>query len=90
MASITVSTTATLILDPADLQHGAGSGTECQTFIKNTGLQTVWLANTSSDASDSDGFPLDPGESMEAEVGAGRSLYGATASGSSDVRVLRL
>lgn len=84
MASVSVGSSPTLIINPKDTALAGRNG---QIFIKNIGTATIYLG-TDDEVSIGNGFPLDAGESMEAEGGAGRVIYGITSGTTESVRTL--
>ncbi len=86
--SVTVSAAATVIVagDLTDNPHGGGAQTG-QVFLKNNGAQTVYVGPDASVTAtgSSIGQPLVAGAVLEAQLPAGRAVYGITASGSAAV-----
>ena len=77
--AVTVTTTATAI--PATALAGRRA-----MMVRNNGSVTVYLGD--STVTSTNGFPLSPGEEKSYELGPPVTLYGITASGTADVRVL--
>lgn len=79
-SQLTVSTTPLSILS-SSLTDRSGI------VIRNWGSTTVYLGETSAKATSAVGYPLGAGESIGIDIQAGQVVYGATAAGSTDLRI---
>ena len=84
MAAVSVSTTATAILDGTvgENPHNRNG----QVLLYNNGSATVFIGAT-ADVTTSTGVPIAAGVTVGMEVGSGRTVYGIVASGTEEVRV---
>lgn len=85
-SAVTVSTTATLIVDPGDLATVGRDGT---TYIHNIGTNDVFVG-TDEDVTTSTGMPIAPGEKVGFRGRSGGSIYGIVAAATEPVRVFLL
>jgi hypothetical protein len=77
--TVTVTTTATAL--PATAATGRSS-----LSVKNNGAVTIYVG--SSTVTSANGYPLAPNAEISFDVGDQVIVYGITASGSADIRVL--
>lgn len=84
MAAVTVTTSATAILDgtTGENPHNRGG----QVLVYHNGTNDVFLGSDSG-VTTSTGIALSAGETLGVELGAGRAIYGIVASGTEEVRV---
>lgn len=86
ISQVSVSTTSASLVSGSTATQGSSSGL----VIKNIGTEIVWLGS-SSGVSASNGFPLDPRESVtvDEEYVFGLNIYAVTEVGTSTVAVLQ-
>lgn len=80
-----VVTTEPTLLTPPEEDSTPGSSS----LIKNTGSQTIYVGG--EDVTVAEGYPMAVGEFVSADLGGRRdSLYGRVATGTGEVRDLRM
>jgi hypothetical protein len=80
-STATVTTTPTSIL-PVTLTDRLG------VVLRNWTGNVIYLAETAAKANPTQGYPIGIGESLGLDIQAGQEVWAATASGSSDVRIM--
>lgn len=81
-SQLTVSTTSLSLLGSALTDRNG-------VVVRNWGSLTLYLGETAVAANPTTGYPIGAGESMAIDIQAGQEIYGATALGSTDVRIMQ-